>query len=263
MYPPASEEIMNVWRYLERCVLALVLLMVPMSSGAGSSDERDWSVEHRRLLASIEADVARNRHVLGRSQLSPSVRRAMTRVERHLFVPHRYRDLAYSNQPLPIGHGQTISQPTIVALMTDLMNVDKGDTVLEVGTGSGYQAAVLAEVAAMVHTIEIVPALADHARQTLQDLGYENIRVYTGDGYQGLPEAAPFAAIMVTAAPEEVPAPLLEQLATGGRLVIPVGPRSDTQWLEVWTRGADGSFSRERVLAVRFVPMTGRAEERR
>ena len=245
-----------------RPMLVPAVIMILVFGASAGSVQRDWPEERLKMLRSIAEDVTRNAHVLGRDHLSPAVADAMARVERHLFVPPEHLRLAYANRPLPIGHGQTISQPTIVALMTDLMNVSFQDTVLEVGTGSGYQAAVLAEVCAAVHTIEIVPELARTARERLADLGYDNVHVYTGDGYRGLPERAPFAAIMVTAAPEEVPGPLLEQLKPGGRLVIPVGPRSDTQWLEVWIRKKDGTFSRDQVLAVRFVPMTGEAEER-
>jgi len=214
------------------------------------------------MLRSIEADVRRNSRVLGRDHLSEAVATAMARVRRHLFVPPEFRDAAYANHPLPIGQGQTISQPTIVALMTDLMAVTAQDTVLEVGTGSGYQAAVLSHVAARVHTIEIVPELARSAKQRLADLGYDNVVVVQGDGYRGLPEVAPFAAIMVTAAAPEVPTPLLEQLKPGGRLVIPVGPQGDTQWLTVWTKDAEGGFSRQAVLPVRFVPLTGEGQAR-
>ncbi len=185
---------------------------------------------------------------------------AMRRVPRHEFVPAALRAQAYADGPLPIGHEQTISQPYIVALMTQLAALGPASRVLEVGTGSGYQAAILAEVARDVYTIEIVEPLARSAEATLRRLGYERVHVRAGDGYRGWPEAAPFDAILVTAAPERVPAPLLEQLAVGGRLVIPVG-RID-QELEVHRRTATG-FEVERVAPVRFVPMTGEAAGQR
>ena len=185
---------------------------------------------------------------------------AMRKVPRHEFVPHALVDRAYDDEPLPIGDGQTISQPYIVALMTELAAVRPGARVLEVGTGSGYQAAVLAELANEVYSIEIVERLAKHAGATLRRLGYDRIKVRQGDGYRGWPDAAPFDAILVTSAPRSVPAPLLEQLAPGGRLVIPVG--GATQVLEVHQRTADGIVV-ERHAAVAFVPMTGEAQRRR
>jgi protein-L-isoaspartate(D-aspartate) O-methyltransferase len=165
---------------------------------------------------------------------------------------------AYDDHPLPIGHGQTISQPYIVAFMTEALGLRGGERVLEVGTGSGYQAAVLAEIAAKVHTIEIVAPLADEARTRLERLGYRNIEVRAGDGYRGWPEAAPFDAIMVTAAAPRIPEPLREQLADGGRLVLPLG--DEFQELVVVTRRGT-RFDERRVLPVRFVPMTGKVRE--
>jgi protein-L-isoaspartate(D-aspartate) O-methyltransferase len=187
----------------------------------------------------------------------PAVLAAMRKVARHRFVPDAHRASAYEDHPLPIGLDQTISQPYIVALMTELARPRAGMKVLEVGTGSGYQAAVLAEIVGTVHTIEIVPELGRRATATLRELGYRNVRVYIGDGFDGRPQDAPFDAIVVTAAPETIPPPLLEQLAPGGRLVIPVG--SADQELVVVTKSREG-FQRESVIPVRFVPMTGKAE---
>jgi protein-L-isoaspartate(D-aspartate) O-methyltransferase len=183
---------------------------------------------------------------------------AMRKVPRHLFVPPALQAEAYSDHPLPIGHDQTISQPYIVAFMTEALGLRGGETVLEVGTGSGYQAAVLAEIAARVYTIEIVAPLAEEARERLKRLGYGNVEVRAGDGYAGWPEKAPFDAVMVTAAAPRVPEPLKQQLKDGGRLVIPVGDES--QELVVLTR-TGSAYVEDRVLPVRFVPMTGKVRQ--
>ena len=179
---------------------------------------------------------------------------AMLKVERHLFVPKEYQNSAYSDQPLPIGEGQTISQPYIVALMTELLELKGGEKVLEVGTGSGYQAAILAELAKEVYTIEIIETLATSAKKLLLELGYQNITVKAGDGYLGWPEAAPFDAIIVTCAPDHIPKPLLEQLKEGGRMVLPVGTYS--QELKKLIKRS-GKIETTDVIPVIFVPMTG------
>jgi protein-L-isoaspartate(D-aspartate) O-methyltransferase len=184
---------------------------------------------------------------------------AMRTVPRHEFVPERQRDSAYLDMPLPIGHDQTISQPFIVARMTELLALQGKERVLEIGTGSGYQAAILSVLAREVYSIEIVEPLARRAAQDLRRLGYHNVHVRAGDGYQGWPEAAPFDAIVVTAAPPRIPEPLKQQLAVGGRLVIPVGDFD--QELRVLTRTERG-LSERAVLPVRFVPMTGSAQQR-
>lgn len=191
--------------------------------------------------------------IAARGVTNPAVLEAMRTVRRHWFVPKAPPELAYTDQPLPIGHGQTISQPFIVATMTQLVQPDPGDRALEVGTGSGYQAAVLAEVVDSVYTIEIVPELAHTASDRLARMGYDNVRVRTGDGYRGWPEHAPFDVIIVTAAPNRIPAPLLDQLAEGGRMVIPVGPEGETQQLTLVTK-TDGEITRKRITPVRFVP---------
>jgi len=179
---------------------------------------------------------------------------AMARVPRHEFVPAEQRPYAYEDRPLPIGEGQTISQPYIVALMTELLELEAGDRVLEIGTGSGYQAAILAELTAHVYTIEILPKLAQRAEQTLRRLGYGQVKVKAGDGYLGWPERAPFDAIIVTCAPERVPEPLREQLKEGGRMVIPVGPQWTGQTLYL-LRKQGGDLEQKAVIPVRFVPM--------
>jgi protein-L-isoaspartate(D-aspartate) O-methyltransferase len=190
-------------------------------------------------------------------RLQPAVLAAMGRVPRHDFVPDDIKALAYQDRPLPIGYGQTISQPLIVALMTDLLRPAPGQRTLEVGTGSGYQAAVLAELGLEVYSIEIVPELARRAGEALREAGYEDVETRTGDGYFGWPEAAPFDSIVVTAAASHVPPPLIEQLKPGGRMVIPVGPPFMVQQLMVVEKAQDGSVSNEILLPVAFVPLTG------
>ncbi len=197
------------------------------------------------------------RQLANRDIRDPQVLDAMRSVPRHRFVPVDRRLSAYEDRALPIGYRQTISQPYIVAYMTQALQIAPDARVLEVGTGSGYQAAVLSEVAAKVYTIEIVPELANRARETLAELGYTNVEVRLGDGYEGWRNEAPFDAIMVTAAPDHVPEPLIEQLAPGGRMIIPVG--ENRQSLTLITRTPAG-VSRENLLPVLFVPMTGRAE---
>jgi protein-L-isoaspartate(D-aspartate) O-methyltransferase len=187
----------------------------------------------------------------------PDVLHAMRTVLRHEFVPDDYRDQAYADHPLPIGYGQTISQPYIVAWMTELLELEPGAKVLEIGTGSGYQAAVLAELPRVeVYTIEIVPQLAEQAHQRLARLGYADVHTMQGDGYYGWPEHAPFDAIIVTAAPDHLPQPLVEQLAEGGRLVIPIGPRGSYQSLWQFVRTEDDLQARN-MGGVAFVPFTG------
>jgi protein-L-isoaspartate(D-aspartate) O-methyltransferase len=178
---------------------------------------------------------------------------AMARVPRHLFVPEDVQPFAYEDRPLPIGRDQTISQPYIVAYMTEMLRASKADTVLEIGTGSGYQAAVLSGLVREVLSIEIVPELADRARRVLAENGYRNVQVRTGDGYRGWPERAPFERIIVTAAPPQIPGALIDQLAVGGRMVVPVG--TALQEMVIVTKRADGTVSQERTIGVRFVPM--------
>ncbi len=239
-----------------RRVLYLLLILMNGLFGCGAGSDDDPAAARVRMLREVAADVARNPEVLDRGRLSDEVRDAMLATPRHEFVPPELHRYAHDNRPLPIGGGQTISQPTIVAMMTDLLAVGAGDTVLEVGTGSGYQAAVLSEICAHVHTIEIVPELAARSTRRLAALGYDNVTVYEGDGYLGVPEHAPYAGIMVTAAPDHVPPALVEQLAPGGRLVIPVGKQGWTQSLTLVEKARDGTTHSRRVLAVRFVPLT-------
>ena len=193
--------------------------------------------------------------IASRGVQDPAVLKAMRVTPRHLFMPPAARPLAYEDRPVSIGYGQTISQPYIVAFMTELLGVGKGDRVLEIGTGSGYQAAILSALTKEVYTIEIVPELARSAAQTLAQLGYKNVSVREGDGYKGWPEKAPFDRILLTAAPPELPAMVVSQLRPGGTLVAPVGANSSAQQIVVLSKARDGKITTRSVLPVRFVPM--------
>jgi protein-L-isoaspartate(D-aspartate) O-methyltransferase len=253
--------------------LLLVLTGCAPNGGVQTADKGETKTRPR-LPADDESTAQREAMVdliAGRSEVyrgpdgpvarkvSKRVLEALRRVPRHELVPEGRRSLAYADSPLPIGNDQTISQPYIVALMTELLALEEGDKVLEVGTGSGYQAAVLAELAREVATIEIIPELAARAEKDLRRLGYENISFRTGDGYRGWPEKAPFDAIIVTAAPGHVPEPLKEQLAVGGRLVLPVGEQYQVLLLIRRTRTG---YETSEITGVRFVPMTGEARKR-
>jgi len=213
------------------------------------SQSEDFYADQRKLMVREQIEM--------RGVTTPSVIEAFLKVKRHLFVPKEIRAQSYSDYPLPLGFGQTISQPFIVALMLHLLQLQPDDRVLEVGTGSGYQAAVTAELAAHVHTVEIIPELARSADRRLKSLGYMNISVRTGDGWYGWPEEAPFDGILITAVAQEVPPRLLAQLAVGGRLVMPVGEVWGDQELVLLTRDTTGMINTREVLPVRFVPMTG------
>ena len=224
---------------------------------AMDADAQDrYAADKRAMLDDIARTTRETASETGRAALSDRVMQALARVPRHRRVSPGDERVAYRNQPLSIGSGQTISQPFIVALMTDLLDLKPGDKVLEIGTGSGYQAAVLAEAGAKVYSIEIVEPLGREAAKRLKELGYA-VETRIGDGYQGWPEHAPFDSIIVTAAPADVPPELTRQLKPGGRLVIPLGPQLGAQTLYVIEKRADGSVNRRPVLAVRFVPLTG------
>ncbi len=221
----------------------------------GETEAQDYPAQRARMVSEVEAMYAETASETGLRAMSPAVRAAMGKVERHRLVPPGESSRAYRNHPLPIGNGQTISQPYIVALSADLLYPKPGDVVLEVGTGSGYQAAVLAELVARVFTIELIESLGRTAAKPLAELGYGNIETRIGDGYKGWPEKAPFDGIVVTAAAPRVPQALIDQLKPGGRMVIPVGGEGGTQYLKVLTKRADGGVDEKRVLPVRFVPL--------
>jgi protein-L-isoaspartate(D-aspartate) O-methyltransferase len=236
-----------------------ILRYAPLAPGAPPSTVNSSA---QRLASADEYTAARENMV--RSQIEargivqPTVLQAMRSVPRHLFVPEDHRPAAYADHPLAIGEGQTISQPYVVALMTQLLELRGGEKILEIGTGSGYHAAVMSRIAGSVYSVEIIPELARRARRTLDQIGYDNVHVRQGDGYQGWPEEAPFDAIVLTAAPEVIPPPLLDQLKIGGRMVAPVG--GFFQELKLIVKVEDGIETRT-VEAVRFVPMTGKAQE--
>jgi len=233
-------------------VFAVLLL-----ASAVHADDADYALARADMVDVVEfyATLARD---TGEAPLDENVMASLGTVERHEFVPARQQPFAYENRPLPIGHGQTISQPYIVALMTDLIKLDADDVVLEVGTGSGYQAAILAKLVKHVYSIEIIEALADESAARLKRLGYDNVTTTLADGYYGWEAHAPFDAIIVTAAASHVPPPLVQQLAPGGRMIIPIGGRFMTQQLLLLEKTDDDEVITRQVAAVRFVPLTGK-----
>jgi len=233
--------------------IGFVLLLSLSSAVAG--DEYTQARQH--LVDVIRQDVRDTSLYLDQEALDPRVMAAIGKVPRHEFVPAAQRNRAYTNRPLPIGYGQTISQPYIVALMSDLIKPQPDDRVLEIGTGSGYQAAILAELTGQVYSIEIVEALGKQATERLPELGYDNVTVRIGDGYYGWEEHAPFDAIVVTAAASHVPPPLVAQLKPGGLMVIPIGSRFLTQQLVLIEKRPGGEIITRQILPVKFVPLTG------
>jgi len=211
----------------------------------------------KHMVKEIKADVTRTRAYIGKSELDDKVMHVIEKIEREKFISKKMRAFAYENHPLAIGFGQTISQPYIVALMTDMIQLKPDSIVLEIGTGSGYQAAVLASLTKQVYSLEIIEGLADQARLRLQELGYNNIEVRTGDGYYGWAEHAPFDAIIVTAASEQIPPPLVDQLKPGGKLIIPVGRQHQTQQLIILEKDLNSITRTQQILPVSFVPLTG------
>jgi len=239
-------------------VLIPVLLSGWLAAAPPAGDAGDaYAVQRQRLVETVAEHVQDTADYLGRATLDPRVMNAIASVPRHEFVPAPLRERAYENRPLPIGHSQTISQPYIVAIMTELLELDPQDRVLEIGTGSGYQAAILATLIDQVYSIEIIEPLGEEARQRLARLGYDKVQVRIGDGYYGWEEHAPFDAIVVTAAASHVPPPLISQLKPGGRMVIPVGSHFMTQQLLLVDKSADGEVRTRQILPVAFVPLTG------
>jgi protein-L-isoaspartate(D-aspartate) O-methyltransferase len=235
---------------------AMALAWFGPAVAAAAADAQ--STQRAEMVTEVAAVAASAGAQSGRHALDPRVMAVMGQVPRHEFVPDPQKPHAYENRPLPIGHGQTISQPYIVALMTDLMRVRPGDTVLEIGTGSGYQAAVLAGLAGAVYTIEIIEPLGRQACERLKRLAYRQVACKVGDGYYGWDQHAPYDAIVVTAAASHVPPPLIRQLKPGGRMVIPVGAQFLTQYLLLVEKSADGTVSTRQILPVRFVPLVGK-----
>jgi protein-L-isoaspartate(D-aspartate) O-methyltransferase len=238
-------------------VMVFFTMTILISTLAPAFGQDHYRGSREQMIKEIEADVRMTSRKIGRKRLNAAVMKAMATVPRHHFVPAHLKYAAYENRPLPIGHGQTISQPYIVALMTDLLDVHPSDVILEIGTGSGYQAAILGTLVEKVFTIEIIRDLAEKARRRLSNLGYDRVHVYQRDGYYGLKERAPFDGIMVTAAARSIPPPLIQQLKPGGRMVIPVGNPFMTQQLMVVEKRKDGKITTSQILPVIFVPLTG------
>jgi len=234
----------------------MLLLLLSLLSGSMPAEDASFAAQRAALVDEVRS-YGRLDPPPGKDGLDERVLEALFEVERHRFVPERLQSEAYANHPLPIGHGQTISQPYIVALMTDLLAPGPDDVVLEVGTGSGYQAAVLAKLVRQVYSIEIIEPLVVAAEARLRNLGYRNVAARLGDGYFGWQEHAPFDAIIVTAAASHVPPPLIEQLKPGGRMVIPVGGRFTVQYLLLLEKTEAGEIQTRQITAVRFVPLTG------
>jgi protein-L-isoaspartate(D-aspartate) O-methyltransferase len=240
---------------VKHTIALLFAQLVFITSGVIAADE--YSLQRQQMVAEIENEVAITAKYINRKSFNPAVIQAMKTVPRHQFVPENMRSVAYENRPVPIGYGQTISQPYIVALMTDLLQPLPGQHVLEIGTGSGYQAAVLSHLVEQVYSIEIVEALAKPSAQLLTRLGYDNVETRIADGYDGWPQHAPFDSIIVTAAISHIPPPLVKQLKNGGRMVIPVGTRFQTQYLTLVEKDKHGKVTSQQLLPVIFVPFTG------
>ena len=239
-------------------VLLMSVLLAGWLGGAPpAARDNDYAQQRQRLVETVEEHVRETSDYLRRARLDPRVMKAIGTVPRHEFVPANLRDRAYENRPLPIGHSQTISQPYIVAIMTDLLELTPQHRVLEIGTGSGYQAAILAALIEQVYSIEIIEPLGEAARERLARLGFDKVQVRIGDGYYGWEEHAPFDAIVVTAAASHVPPPLIKQLKPGGRMIIPVGSHFMTQQLLLVTKSMNGEVRTQQILPVAFVPLTG------
>ena len=244
-------------RVFETCLVRIALCLVGIGMTVNVCADERFATQRQQMVREIRQNVADTTRYIGRPALNERVMTAMGTVPRHEFVPALMQASAYQNRPLPIGHGQTISQPYIVALMTDLVDLDEQDTVLEIGTGSGYQAAILSELVKKVYSIEIVAALGRSAGKRLQRLGYDNVETRIGDGYYGWPGQQPFDAIVVTAALSHIPPPLVQQIKPGGIMLIPVGSQFQVQQLTLVRKDEEGGVTTRQVLPVRFVPLTG------
>lgn len=255
-HEPSMPWLFRLIRIGRLAALALVLAAPLVGPGAQAQSPESRAGERADMVRTVKLHARTLPELLGEAGIAPEVLAVMREVRRHLFIPERQRDLAYDDRPVRIGYGQTISQPFIVALMTHLLAPQPDDVVLEIGTGSGYQAAVLEPLVARVCTIEIIPGLGRRAEALLADLGLEEVRVKIADGYFGWPECGPFDGIVVTAAAGHVPPPLVEQLKPGGRMVIPVGGPFAVQYLTVVEKSATGQVTARQVLPVRFVPFT-------
>jgi protein-L-isoaspartate(D-aspartate) O-methyltransferase len=243
---------------LAQCQALLAAVLASAATVVSTSaPAQDRLAERAAMIETIKWHARSAPSAIVRQDIDPAVLNTMGKVPRDLFVPEDQRGAAYRDRPLPIGYGQTISQPFIVALMTDLINAGPGDAVLEIGTGSGYQAAVLSPLAAKVYSIEIIPELGKRAAARLAELRFDNVEVKVGDGYYGWPAHAPFDGILVTAAASHIPPPLVEQLAEGGRMVVPVGSPFATQVLMLIEKRRDGSITTRQLLPVNFVPLRG------
>ena len=236
-------------------IIQVFTLLISITSGLVIADE--YAQQRQQMVTVIEDDVHITEKYINKESFNKIVMQAMNTVPRHEFVPANMRAMAYENRPLPIGHGQTISQPYIVALMTDLLQPQPDQRVLEIGTGSGYQAAVLSHLVAQVYSIEIIEELGESSAQLLTRLGYDNVETRIADGYDGWPQHAPFDSIIVTAAISHIPPPLVQQLKKGGRMVIPVGTRFQTQYLTLVEKDLQGKVTTRQILPVIFVPFTG------
>jgi protein-L-isoaspartate(D-aspartate) O-methyltransferase len=257
---PARAAARKIFRAAQRffTTASAISFVLVASASSSAAAEPDFAVERAAMVRTITDYAAGLSTAIGRDRITPEVLQTMSLVPRHEFVPEHVRREAYADRPLPIGNGQTISQPFIVALMTDLLQIKPNDVVLEIGTGSGYQAAILAHLVREVHTIEIVPPLAEAAAKRLRRLGYANVTARLGDGYYGWQAAAPFDAIIVTAAASHIPPPLIQQLKPGGRMVIPVGAPFAFQHLVLVELDGERKVKTRQLLPVQFVPLTGR-----
>jgi len=238
--------------------LLLTIAISAIPSSAVLAPEPDYAQKRDQMVRTIEQTVRATSEQLSKGELHPRVMEVLNSVPRHEFIPKNMRDAAYFNRPLSIGYGQTISQPYIVAIMTDLLNPQRTDKVLEIGTGSGYQAAVLSRLVDKVYSMEIIEELGERAQKDLKRLGYDNVEVMLADGYYGWEEHAPYDDIVVTAASSHIPPPLIEQLKPGGRMIIPVGSRFMTQQLLLIEKDENSEVTTRQILPVRFVPLTGK-----